>query len=237
MKRLAALLIAVFTAFGLISTAGASQAQAVTFNAWPVVSSGNTNTYRVKTIQYLLTAKGYPTTADGSFGPATEANVKKFQSANGLVADGSVGAATWPKLASYVLREGSTGNAVKGMQVQLQRNGYSITVDGSFGPATVSAVRSFQSKSGLSVDGVVGADTWRALIAGVSSTGGTTRAQLAQQILNDSGINLYWFCGPDYASPRQNIVDAAAGRVSYTGGGDVGKVGGLPGHPDADVHA
>ncbi|MGA4508952.1 peptidoglycan-binding domain-containing protein [Propionibacteriaceae bacterium G1746] len=226
MKRLAALLIAVVTAFGLLGSSSASTAQAVTFNSWPAVSSGNTNTYHVKTVQYLLTAKGYPTTADGSFGSATTANVKKFQSANGLVADGSVGAATWPKLASYTLREGNTGNAVKALQTQLLRNGYSLSVDGSFGPATLSAVRSFQSKKGLTVDGVVGANTWRGLIAGVASTGGTTtRAQYAQQILNDSGINLLHFCGPTYSSPRQNMVDTAAGRVAYTGGGDVGKVG------------
>lgn len=225
MKRFSALLVAVVMALGLISSStGASSAQAVTFNSWPVVAEGNTNTYRVKTIQYLLTAKGYPTTADGKFGPATEANVITFQKANGLVADGQVGAGTWPKLANYSLRQGSTGNAVKGLQEQLRRNGYSVAVDGSFGSGTLSAVRSFQTKSGLSVDGVVGPDTWRALIAGVSSTGGTTRATLAKTILNDGGITLLHFCGPSYASPRQNIADTAAGGAAYTGGGDVGKV-------------
>jgi len=52
----------------------------------------------VSEIQRLLTAKGYPTTVDGIFGPATEASVKAFQSANGLAVDGIVGPKTWAKL-------------------------------------------------------------------------------------------------------------------------------------------
>lgn len=37
-------------------------------------------------------------TADGSFGPGTEAKVKEWQSANGLTADGIVGDASWAKM-------------------------------------------------------------------------------------------------------------------------------------------
>ena len=37
-------------------------------------------------------------TADGSFGPATEAKVKEWQAANGLAADGIVGEGTWSKM-------------------------------------------------------------------------------------------------------------------------------------------
>jgi len=47
----------------------------------------------VKKLQAKLGA-----TADGSFGPGTEAKVKAWQSANGLVADGVVGDTTWTKM-------------------------------------------------------------------------------------------------------------------------------------------
>ena len=47
----------------------------------------------VKQLQTLLGL-----TADGSFGPGTEAKVKAWQAANGLTADGIVGDGTWSKM-------------------------------------------------------------------------------------------------------------------------------------------
>lgn len=40
---------------------------------------------------------------------------------------------------------------------------YNITVDGDFGPATKSAVLTFQGNMGLTMDGVVGWNTWTIL--------------------------------------------------------------------------
>jgi peptidoglycan hydrolase-like protein with peptidoglycan-binding domain len=42
----------------------------------------------VKQLQHALTAAGYPTTADGQFGPDTRASVKRYQRATGLRANG-----------------------------------------------------------------------------------------------------------------------------------------------------
>ncbi len=68
--------------------------------------------------------------------------------------------------AAPVLRTGSTGSAVEQLQFWLntlaQYNSAipSVTVDGVFGSGTAAAVRAFQRKYGLTVDGVVGRTTW-----------------------------------------------------------------------------
>lgn len=53
------------------------------------------------------------------------------------------------------LQQGSTGTAVKALQEALQELGfYSGTVDASFGPGTVSALKTFQKKNNLRQDGI-----------------------------------------------------------------------------------
>lgn len=65
-------------------------------------------------------------------------------------------------------RQGDRGSAVTTIQTKLKNWGYySGSVDGIFGSQTTTAVRSFQRKNGLTVDGVVGSATQRAL--GMSS--------------------------------------------------------------------
>lgn len=46
------------------------------------------------------------------------------------------------------------------LQELLRHAGYTISVDGDFGPGTDRAVRDFQKKNGLEADGVVGSKTW-----------------------------------------------------------------------------
>lgn len=58
-----------------------------------------------------------------------------------------------------VLRRGSDGEAVEGLQRRLVVHGFPIAIDGDFGPGTETAVRSFQAQHGLTVDGLVGRDT------------------------------------------------------------------------------
>lgn len=71
---------------------------------------------------------------------------------------------------------GSRGDEVKQIQTKLKRWGYYYgSVDGIYGSQTVSAVKWFQSKNGLTVDGIAGPKTLAAMgITGTSnSTGGT----------------------------------------------------------------
>ena len=66
-----------------------------------------------------------------------------------------------------VLKQGSTGNQVRTLQRLLKSLGYSVGsagVDGSFGPATNKAVLAFQKARKLEQDGIVGPNTWNALL-------------------------------------------------------------------------
>ena len=61
-----------------------------------------------------------------------------------------------------LLKKGSKGSEVKKLQTRLIELGYSCgkyASDGIFGPATLSAVKSFQKKSKIIVDGIVGKNT------------------------------------------------------------------------------
>lgn len=63
-----------------------------------------------------------------------------------------------------VLRHGSRGSHVRALQERLIELGYPVgRVDGVFKDRTRAAVQAFQSDSGLSLDGVVGGQTWSAL--------------------------------------------------------------------------
>ncbi len=58
---------------------------------------------------------------------------------------------------------GSQGSDVTELQKLLNQNGYSLAEDGIFGTKTQEAVKSYQQKNKLDVDGIVGTNTWGAL--------------------------------------------------------------------------
>lgn len=63
-----------------------------------VTTSFKTRNPKAWLLQSLLNELGYPLNPDGFFGQLTEEQVKKYQAANGLKADGIVGQATWTEL-------------------------------------------------------------------------------------------------------------------------------------------
>lgn len=161
----------------LLAIVVASATPAAALAAWPVVRNGDAGP-NVTTIQYLLRHRGYSLSADGQFGSATESQVRAFQSANGLSADGIVGANTWSKLV-VTLNLGANNDAVRGLQTQLNKHGYSLTVDGAFGPATESAVLNFKSKYGLGSGSTVGSTTWQELTGNSGGSSGGWQTAVA----------------------------------------------------------
>ncbi|MDP4090112.1 MAG: spore cortex-lytic enzyme [Bacillota bacterium] len=70
---------------------------------------------------------------------------------------------------------GSTGGPVIELQTRLKRWGYyNGTIDGVYGYRTFTAVKYFQSKNGLTADGVAGNQTLAALGFNIGNTGTTT---------------------------------------------------------------
>ncbi len=66
---------------------------------------------------------------------------------------------------------GSKGSDVTELQKLLNQNGYSLDTDGIYGDKTLAAVKDYQQKNSLSVDGVVGGNTWGALTKNTASSG------------------------------------------------------------------
>ncbi|HEY9618933.1 MAG TPA: peptidoglycan-binding protein [Crinalium sp.] len=109
---------------------------------------------------------------DGQFNSEVKRAVERFQSAMFLQPDGVVGASTWQALHTGapirmpMLQTGSVGIEVSRLQRRLIETGDLTphhTELGCFGAATEAAVRQFQERSELTVDGVVGLQTWCAL--------------------------------------------------------------------------
>lgn len=106
------------------------------------------------------------------------------------------------------LEYGSKGDDVKTVQSTLNSKGYSLDVDGSYGPKTQAAVKDYQSKNNLSVDGVVGNQTWSSLL-GSSSTEASSTA--------NSSLNTGYTPSSTVQDAQAKMEQAEASKpVSYT---------------------
>ena len=122
---------------------------------------------RVKELQRQLASLGLsPGPVDGRYGPATTGAVKRFQEANDLPVHGVADRLTLNALRAYVRGRPFTGRLerVKELQRHLIALGLEPgPVDGRYGPATTEAVRRFQQRHRLPMDGIADPDTLNAL--------------------------------------------------------------------------
>lgn len=141
----------------------------------------------VRKMQSALKTKGfYKGTVDGVFGDSTRKAVISFQNSVGIRADGKPGNKTLTALyegksainqtADTELKQqtkpsnpntlyyGCKGDRVKSLQRALRAAGvYKGSIDGVYGDLTLAAVKAYQSKKGLHVDGMAGTKTLNSL--------------------------------------------------------------------------
>ncbi len=92
-------------------------------------------------------------------------------------------------VSAAVYQQGSSGSTVKTIQRKLKNWGYyNGAVDGIFGSQTKKAVKYFQTKNGLTADGIVGNKTLKAL--GMSTNGSSASSSSSSGAYSDADINL-----------------------------------------------
>jgi peptidoglycan hydrolase-like protein with peptidoglycan-binding domain len=154
-------LIALSIGVLLLGTAGTAAAG---MPIYPHQSVGNRGS-NVMAIQGMLRHHGAVIRITGVFDAPTVAAVGSFQTSRGLPVTGMADGTTWSRMLIR-LGTGSAGEAVKVLQRQLNdKRVAGLTVDGTYGSATASAVRTFQRHARLAVTGAVDHTTWRYLIS------------------------------------------------------------------------
>lgn len=92
------------------------------------------------------------------------------------------------KTVQAVSKYGSRGDEVKQIQTKLKNWGYyNGSVDGVYGSGTLTAVKNFQKKNGLIVDGIAGKKTLQAM--GINTTSSTASGGNSNSI-SSSSLNL-----------------------------------------------
>lgn len=97
---------------------------------------------------------------------------------------------------NQLLRLGSKGSSVTDLQKSLNAQGYNLTADGIFGSKTQAAVKDYQKKNSLTVDGIVGNQTLTSLTGGTTKTTGST--QKAQSAATTKDFSYDDFSYDDY---------------------------------------
>ena len=143
----------------------------------------------------------YETSADGFFTHIDTRPTKSFWYGQACAArttfggnnssEGSSSNTSITNNSSVEISLNDTGIVVKEIQEMLKALNYAIAVDGIFGLKTYAAVRDFQSKNGLIIDGIVGPKTLTALEKATSNSNDSYQVKITASLLNvrsDAGI-------------------------------------------------
>ncbi|MFH1330273.1 MAG: peptidoglycan-binding protein [Actinomycetota bacterium] len=149
----------------------------------------------VRDIQERLAALGFPCEPDpaGVFGPGTTAAVKQFQASRHLAADGCISPAVWKCLVDAGFLPGDRllyyrlpmlhGEDVAALQHDLNALGFDPgPVDGILGADTLRAVLDFQQNRHLPEDGIVGPQFLEELVLMVRATKKAGRDALRERV-------------------------------------------------------
>ena len=224
-------------------------APVITASGYPLLVQGASGA------DVALAQKVIGVTADGRFGPITATALGVWQTKHGVTATKKLDNATWSKMVALklipsrvvnplekyvnvVLKRGSTGEAVKALQKAIG----GLVVDGSYGPATETRVKTYQQSKGLTVTGVTDSRVWNALmgktVAAPAPSGTTTTHPLAKY----STLTLkLWSKGEAVKALQKAIgkltVDGSYGRLTEARVKEYQKSKGLPvtGVTDAKV--
>ena len=124
-----------------------------------------------------------------------------------------------------IVKNGSKGDLVKLVQLMLNENGYNCgAADGIFGTNTEKAVEKYQRAKGLSVDGIVGNNTYAKLFTDCLLKNGS-RGELVRQLqarLNEQGYGAGNADGI-FGSNTENGVKALQSAAGITVDGKVGQ--------------
>ena len=112
-----------------------------------------------------------------------------------------------------ILKRGCRGDNVKALQAKLKELGYTIDVDGAYGPGTAGVVKQFQGDVELKVDGIAGPDTLRKLnnievIKDPSKSG-------SEKKTDDVAADADFVPEPEMDQVDQNIVAALKKRLAF----------------------
>jgi peptidoglycan hydrolase-like protein with peptidoglycan-binding domain len=130
-----------------------------------------------------------------------------------------------PAPTSEAIKLGSSGDVVRNIQTQLKKLGYyKGTVDGDFGEGTDTAVKAFQSRNGLTPDGVVGSQTMTKLLSknaiAVKPTPSPTRKPTATPAVSQNVYLKYGDSGKNVRDMQSRLINLGYLAGSATGNFD-----------------